>query len=100
MLAIFVPSSIVMYAASSWWLRSEQSTIRKAIEQGLAPVAVGLIFAGALIVLRAAHAGLLALATTATVCLLQSTTKISTYGTVGAVAGTYLILFALLHYAA
>jgi chromate transporter len=99
-LAIFVPSSIVMYAASSWWLRSEQSTIRKAIEQGLAPVAVGLIFAGALIVLRAAHAGLLALATTATVCLLQSTTKISTYGTVGAVAGTYLILFALLHYVA
>jgi chromate transporter len=98
--AIFVPSSIVMYAASSWWLRNEKSALRKAIEQGLAPVAVGLIFAGMVIVLRAAHAGVLALATTAAVCLLQSTTKISTYGIVGAVAGTYLIMFALLQYVA
>ena len=98
--AIFVPSSIVMYAASSWWLRNEKSAIRKAIEQGLAPVAVGLIFAGMVIVLRAAHAGVLALATTAAVCLLQSTTKISTYGIVGAVTGTYLIMFALLQYVA
>jgi chromate transporter len=99
-LAIFVPSSILMFAASSWWLRNEHSAIRKAIEQGLAPVAVGLIFAGMLIVLRAAHAGVLALATTGAVCILQSTTKISTYATVGAVAGFYLILFALLHYLA
>ena len=99
-LAIFVPSSIVMYAASSWWLRNEHSAIRKAIEQGLAPVAVGLIFAGMVIVLRAAHAGLLALATTGAVCILQSTTKISTYATVGVVAGIYLILFALLRYVA
>jgi len=50
------------------------------------------------IVLRAAHAGFLALATTATVCIVQSTTKISTYGIVGAVAGSYLLLFTLLHY--
>jgi chromate transporter len=98
--AIFLPSSIVMYAASSWWLRNEKSALRKAIEQGLAPVAVGLIFAGMVIVLRAAHAGVLALATTAAVCLLQSTTKISTYGIVGAVTGTYLIMFALLQYVA
>jgi chromate transporter len=97
-LAIFVPSSIVMYAASSWWQRNEKSAIRKAIEQGLAPVAVGLVFAGAVIVLSAAHAGLLALATTAAVCVVQSTTKISTYGIVGAVAGTYLILFAVIHH--
>jgi chromate transporter len=99
-LAIFVPSSIVMYAASAWWLRNDHSAIRQAIEQGLAPVAVGLIFAGMVIVLRAAHAGLLAVATTGAVCILQSTTKISTYATVGAVAGIYLILFALLRYVA
>ena len=98
--AIFVPSSMVMYAASSWWLRNEHSAIRKAIEQGLAPVAVGLIFAGMVIVLRAAHAGFLALGTTAAVCFVQSTTKVSTYGIVGVVAGSYLLLFALLHYMA
>ena len=65
-----------------------------------APVAVGLIFAGMVIVLRAAHAGFLALGTTAAVCFVQSTTKVSTYGIVGAVAGSYLLLFALLHYMA
>jgi chromate transporter len=94
-LAIFVPSSILMYAVGSWWQRNEGSMIRKAIERGLAPVAVGLVFAGAVIVLDAAHAGVLALATTAAVCLLQSTTNISTYATIGIVAGSYLILFAV-----
>lgn len=97
-LAIYVPSSILMYLASSWWLRNDGSVIRTAIEQGLAPVAVGLVFAGAVIVLDAAHAGLLALVTTAVVCFLQSTTRISTYATVGGVAGSYLILFAVSHY--
>jgi chromate transporter len=97
-LAVFVPSSLLMYAASAWWQRNDGSAIRRAIELGLAPVAVGLVFAGAVIVLDAAHAGLLALATTAAVCLLQSTTRISTYTTVGVVAGGYLILFAVSGY--
>lgn len=97
-LAVFVPSSLLMYAVSAWWQRNDGSAIRRAIELGLAPVAVGLVFAGAVIVLDAAHAGLLALATTAAVCLLQSTTRISRYTTVGVVAGSYLILFAVSGY--
>lgn len=99
-LAIFVPSSIVMYAVSAWWQRNEESVIRKSIERGLAPVAVGLIFAGAVIVLNAAHAGLLALATTAAVCVLRSMTGISTYAMVAAVAAAYLLLFALFQFTA
>jgi chromate transporter len=97
-LAIFVPSSILMYAASAWWQRNEGSMFRKAIEQGLAPVAVGLVFAGAVIVLDAAHAGVLALVTTAAVVILQSATNISTYGTLGIVAGSYFILFTASRY--
>ena len=97
-LAIFVPSSILMYAASAWWQRNEGSALRKAIEQGLAPVAVGLVFAGAVIVLDAVHAGVLALVTTAAVVILQSATSISTYATVGVVAGSYLVLFAVSRY--
>jgi len=96
-IGIFLPSSILMYAVTTWWHRSGESAIRRTIERALAPIAVGLVFAGALIVLEAAHAGLLSLATVGAVCALQSTTRISTYGTVGAVAGVYLILFALLH---
>jgi chromate transporter len=94
-LGIFLPSSLLMYAASTWWHRRHDSLIRRAIERGLAPIAVGLVFAGATTVLRAAHAGALALATAAAVCLLQSTTRISTHATVGAVASIYLLIFYL-----
>src|ERR1700729_1347300 len=64
-LAIYVPSSLVVYGAVSWWLRKHGSPWRTAIEQGLAPVAVGLIFAGVLAVTEAAHLNALGLATTA-----------------------------------
>jgi len=94
-IGIFLPSSLLMYAVSTWWFRRQDSPIRRAIERGLAPIAVGLVFAGAMTVLRAAHAGTLALVTTAAVCLLQSTTRISTHVTVGAVTSVYLLLFYL-----
>ena len=96
-LGIFLPSSLLMYAVSAWWHRSEDSAIRRAIERGLAPIALGLVFAGAITVLRAAHAGVLVLATVAVVCLLQSTTRFSTHATLGAVASVYLLLFILIH---
>ena len=64
-LAIYLPSSLVVYGAVSWWLRKHGSPWRAAIEQGLAPVAVGLIFAGVLAVTQAAHLNALGLATTA-----------------------------------
>ncbi|MGA7538474.1 MAG: chromate transporter [Steroidobacteraceae bacterium] len=92
---MFLPSSLIMYAVCTWWHRRQDSPIRRAIERGLAPIAVALVFAGAITVLRAAHAGALALATAAAVCLLQSTTRISTHATVGAVASIYLLLFYL-----
>lgn len=96
-LAMFLPSCLLMYAVSTWWHRSQDSPIRRAIERGLAPIAVALVFATALTVLRAAHAGALALATVAVVCLLQSTTRIGTHATVGAVASAYLLLFFVIH---
>ncbi|MDE2448809.1 MAG: chromate transporter [Gammaproteobacteria bacterium] len=94
-LGMFLPSSLLMYAVGAWWHRRQDSPIRRAIERGLAPIAVGLVFAGAITILRAAHAGALVLATAAAVCLLQSTTRISTHATVGAVASIYLLLFYL-----
>lgn len=94
-LGMFLPSSLLMYAVGVWWHRRQDSAIRRAIERGLAPIAVGLVFAGAVTVLRAANAGVLALATVAAVCLLQSTTRITTHATVGAVASVYLLLFYL-----
>ena len=78
-LAIYVPSSIIMYGAVRWWQSRGDSPWRNALQRGLAPVAMGLVFAGALSVLQAAQVSMLQLATTlaALACLLF--TKIGPY---------------------
>ena len=96
-LAVFVPSSMVMLAGSVWWQRYENAVVRNAIEQGLAPVAVGLIFAGALIVLKSANAGAMGLVTTGVVCVVQSTTRVSMYVIMAAVAAVYGVFFVCLN---
>jgi len=84
-LAIYVPSSLVVYGAISWWHRNEESPWRVAIERGLAPIAVGLIFAGMLAVLQAAQiiradgVNLLGLATVVAAGALYFFTTISPY---------------------
>ena len=88
-IAIFLPSSIVVYTAGRWWQRNEKSPLKIAIERGMAPVAVGLIFAAALTVLRSAHAGWLQLVTAGAVCLLLQKLKISNYAIMTGVAGIY-----------
>jgi chromate transporter len=78
-LAIYVPSSIVMYGAVKWWQSRGDSPWRNALQRGLAPIAMGLVFAGALSVLQAAQVSMLQLATTfvALGCLIF--TKIGPY---------------------
>ncbi len=88
-LAIYVPSSLVVYGAVSWWLRKHGSPWRAAIEQGLAPVAVGLIFAGVLAVAQAAHMNALGLATTAISAAVLYFTKLSPYVLIGVAVVVY-----------
>jgi chromate transporter len=95
-LAVFVPSSLVVYAISFWWQRHPGSPIKTAVEQGLAPIAVGLIFAGALAVIESAHVGALTLATTALATAVLVLTKLSPYLLVLAVATIYLALSTVL----
>lgn len=45
-LSLYVPSSLLLLAVGAWWRRAGASRLRDAVERGLAPVAVGLIFAG------------------------------------------------------
>jgi chromate transporter len=77
--ATFLPSSAVVYAAAFWWQRHPGSPIKSAIERGLAPVAIGLIFAGAYAILQAAHANLLVIATTAVCAAALYFTKMTPY---------------------
>lgn len=70
--ALYLPSSLLVYGAARMWGRWRGSRWHAAIEQGLAPIAAGLVLAGGLAVLqvsggRAVWAG----AIVATVVLLR-----------------------------
>ena len=62
--AIYIPSSLAVYGAVRWWHARNDSPWRGALERGLAPVAVGLVFAGAVAVMQAAHVNALQIFTT------------------------------------
>lgn len=59
-LALFVPSSILYYAATRNWDRHRGKPWHTALELGLAPVAAGLILAGSLVILETGESGPLA----------------------------------------
>jgi chromate transporter len=54
-LAIYIPSSAMMYFAARWWHSKQDWHWRRPVERGLAPVALGLIFAAVITVIQAAH---------------------------------------------
>lgn len=91
-LAMYVPSSIIVYAATRWWNRRAGSPWREALERGLAPVAVGLIFAGAYTVTRAAQLDWLGFATLAVALAVLLATRISTYALMGAAAVLFVLV--------
>jgi chromate transporter len=93
--AIFLPSSLLVYGIASWWQRHRTSPLKIAVERGLAPVAVGLIFAGALAVIRAAHVGPLELATLVACCGLFYFTKVGSYTIVLSVAAVFFAVHLL-----
>ncbi len=69
--ALYLPSSLVVFAVARVWGRWRGSVWHGAIERGLAPVASGLMLAGGLAVLQAAGgAAVWAAAAVATVVLL------------------------------
>ena len=92
-LAIFIPSSLLVYALGSWWIRHRGSTWTTAVERGLAPVAVGLIFAGALAVMQASQVDALRLGTVLVAALVLYFTKLGPYPLLGMVAAVYLLLY-------
>jgi chromate transporter len=59
-LAFFLPSSLLVYGAASVWNRWRGSAWHAAVEAGFAPIAAGLVLAGAFAILDADSAGPLA----------------------------------------
>ncbi|MDB5775499.1 MAG: Chromate transport protein [Herbaspirillum sp.] len=94
-LAMYIPSSTVFVITTSLWHRHHGSRWRIAIERGLAPIAVGLIFASAIVVLQAIHIGVLGWCSTLASALLLYFTKINPYLLMLAVALFYTAVFFL-----
>jgi chromate transporter len=61
-LALFVPSSLLCYGVAAIWRRHRGKRWHSALEQGLAPVGIGLILAGGLSILRVSGGGALSYA--------------------------------------
>ena len=71
-LALFVPSSILCMGVATVWNQHRGKPWHKAIEEGLAPIAAGLMFAVVLAIFRLAHAGPLSWAVAAVVAAILS----------------------------
>jgi chromate transporter len=56
-IALYLPSSLLVYAAARLWGRWRGSVWHSAVERGLAPIAAGLILAGGIAVLRVSPGG-------------------------------------------
>ena len=93
-ISIFLPSSLLLYAVSTWWRRNPDSPMREAVDRGLAPVATGLFFAGPVVILRSAHAGWFEMATTASVCLMLFFTRAGPYAIATSIVAIYSLCYA------
>lgn len=89
-LAIFLPSSLLLCAVGGLWQKHRQTTVAQAIEKGLAPVAVGLILAGAVAIIRLFSPSLIDVVVIVTVMAVLHYTKRGPYSLLLAVACFYL----------
>ena len=76
-MAILLPSTLVMVAASLSWNRLRDSPWRVAFERGMGPITLGILFAVGLKILRISDHDTPAYAVSAVVCVLMLRTRIS-----------------------
>ena len=77
-LAIFVPSSVLMFFAVKLWQRAEGSPVRDALGHGLAPAIVGLSWASAWVLGKGVALSWQSIALVAVVAVLSLRTKLPT----------------------
>ena len=75
--AMLLPGAALMYLATLAWERFRASKWRSAVQQGLAPVSMGLLFAAGLIIVRASDHGWSALLVTAATTILLVVTRVN-----------------------
>jgi chromate transporter len=95
-LALYLPSSLLVYGAARLWGRWRGSAWHAAVERGLAPIAAGLVLAGGLAVLRVAPGGVVvwiaAIAATALLLHWPRLHPLILFGVSGALFGVASVL--------
>jgi chromate transporter len=76
-IAVLLPSSLLMLLASLMWRRFEHSPWRVALEKGLGPITLGILFAVGLKILHAADTNILGILVSIIVCVLMLRTRLS-----------------------
>jgi chromate transporter len=74
--AMYGPSCLLVHIAARVWQRFQEATWRETVERGLAPLAVGLVFASALALMRGTESGLVAVAVTLVSAVVLTATEI------------------------
>jgi len=85
--AMFLPCCILTYLATIGWGRFHESPWGRAVERGLAPVALGLIFASGVIIAKGSDHGWAAYCVTAFSALVFTKTKVNPLILIAAAAG-------------
>ena len=85
--AIFVPSSVLLYGLARVWARHRGARWQRAMEVGLQPIAAGLILAAGLTVLQAAPGGVVAWGVAAASTAVLALTRVSPFLLLGAGRG-------------
>ncbi|WP_132979387.1 MULTISPECIES: chromate transporter [unclassified Pigmentiphaga] len=89
--AIFIPSSLLVYALAHLWTRFKGTRCIRAIEAGLVPVAAGMVLAASCTVLRAAEGGAWAWGVAAASTLALMYTRLSPFLMLGIGAAVFLV---------
>ena len=90
--AIFLPSSLLLYGLARLWARHRGARWQSAIERGLAPIAAGLILSASLTLVQASQGGPYAWAVAALSTAALVGTKLSPFVLLAAGAATFLAL--------
>jgi chromate transporter len=91
--AFFGPTALLTFCVGRWWIRLENWPWRKSIQQGLAPVSIGLLLAGGFSLAKGAIFGLDTAAIAAGVLLILLQTKVNPTVLVLAAAGIGVLSF-------
>jgi chromate transporter len=77
LIAFFGPTALLIFIVGRWWTRLENWPWRKSIQQGLAPVSIGLLLAGAFTLAKGAIFGVETAAIAVGVLLVLLQTKVN-----------------------